>query len=57
MDAISTVLPSGAYLQVSDGVYSVLTKRTGKMDVEITFAVAASNAGNYSGARPQRAGT
>jgi hypothetical protein len=37
-------LPSGTYLHLSDNMYSVLTKQRGKLDVSITFAVAAKEA-------------
>lgn len=40
----SASLPAGAYLHLADGMYSVLTKRRGKLDVSITFAVAAKEA-------------
>lgn len=40
----SADLPSGAYLHLADGKYCVLTKRRGKLELSLTFAVAAKEA-------------
>ncbi|MFC1497078.1 hypothetical protein ACFLS1_01210 [Verrucomicrobiota bacterium] len=43
---IDSDLPSDAYLVLSDGHYTMLTRKNGKIDVSITFSVAVSEVGS-----------